>query len=76
MDCPAVQEDRFRAKLDHRRDIVAYEDDRRPTVDDFLHLVEAFLLEADVAYAQHLVDQEDLGVHMGGNRETQPGIHS
>jgi hypothetical protein len=55
--------------------IVRDEDDRRPALLEELQLPEALLLEVGVADGQHLVDHEDLGVHVDRDPEAEPCVH-
>ena len=45
-------------------------------VGDVLHLADGFLLEFGIAYGEDFVHNEDFGVEMGGNSETQPNHHT
>ena len=55
-------------------EVVAHEQDRatgsRSTVG---HLAEALALELGVADGEHLVDEQDVGVEVGGHRERRGG---
>ena len=48
----------------------------RPLLRHVAHLAQAFLLERGVADGQHLVDQQDLGLEMGGDGEAEPHVHA
>ena len=48
----------------------------RPAEADVLHLAEALALKLRVAHRQHLIDDQDLGVQVRGDREGQPHIHA
>ncbi len=52
-----------------------HEDYRAAAVPDVLHLVQALLLEPGVADGEDLVDQQDLGLEMGGHCERQTHVH-
>jgi len=43
---------------------------------DILHFSKALLLEIEVAYGEHLVNNEDLGIQVGRNRETKADVHA
>src|ERR1700687_1671449 len=43
---------------------------------DVLHLVEALALKGRVADGEDLVDDQDLGFEMGGDREGETDVHS
>ena len=59
------------------RKIMADEENRAPLARrHVLHLAEAFLLELGVADGQDLVDDQDLGFEMCGNRESKTHVHS
>ena len=45
-------------------------------LDDVFHPVEAFLLEIEVAHRQNLVDDQDIGVHAGCDREPEADRHA
>ena len=48
----------------------------RPCLGDVAHLAEALLLEGDVADRQHLVDEQDLRLEVGGDGEGQADVHA
>ena len=49
----------------------------RPTLSlQPLELLEAFLLERRVADGEHLVDQQDLGLHLNRDRECEAHVHA
>ena len=70
-----LQEDATGAEVLHRRHVVADEEDRPALLGHVLDLAQALLLEPDVADGQHLVDDQDLGLEVGGHREGQPHVH-
>ena len=39
-------------------------------------LAQTFLLKNGIPYGQNLIDQQNLGFQMGGNRKGQPNVHS
>ena len=43
---------------------------------DVLHLADGFFLEFGVAYGEDFVDDEDLGVEVGGDGETEADHHA
>ena len=48
----------------------------RPSFEARLHPPEALLLEGEVADGEDLVDDQDLGLQVGGHRERQPELHA
>src|SRR5689334_7818107 len=54
---------------------MADEQDGPPAARDLTHLAKTLLLELRVADRQHLVDDQNLGLEMRGNREGQPDVH-
>ncbi len=60
----------------HRRQVVAHEEDRAARRRDVAHLAEALLLELRVADGEHLVDEQDLGLEVGGDGEREPHVHA
>ena len=58
-----------------RGHVVGDEDDRAPLGVQPGEGVEALALEGGVADREHLVDQQDLGVDVGHQREPQPHQH-
>ena len=62
-------------RLDHRH-VVADEEDGPARGGDLVHLAEALALERGVADGQHLVDDQDLGLEVRGDREGQPHVHA
>jgi len=72
---PLVQQDRAGAHPSDGRHIVGHQNHRPPMLPHVLHLPHAFLLEPDVAHGQHLVDDQDIRVHVREDREPQPDIH-
>ena len=71
-----VDEDRARAQIDDRRQVVRDEDERDAARDQLAHAVDALLLEADVADAEHFVDEQHVGVEVRGDREAEPRVHA
>src|SRR5439155_20167225 len=51
------------------------EHERRALLTEAVHAVDALLLELDVTNRQHLVDEEDVRLHVGGDREAEPRHH-
>ena len=49
---------------------------RAPVAGDLAHLAEALGLKVRIADRQHLVDEEDLAVQVGGDREGQTDVHA
>ena len=65
-----------RAQPHHGVHVVADEEDGPATRLDLAHLPEALALELDVADGQHLVDEQDLGLHVGGDGEAEAQVHA
>src|SRR5215472_6896721 len=59
-----------------RGHIVADEQHSAAAAGNFGHLAEALPLEIDVADSEHLVDDQDLGFKMRGDRERKTDIHA
>ena len=55
---------------------VADDDDRLVGVAQFFELVEALVLEVLVADGQNFVDEQNFGVNIDGNGESQTHIHT
>src|SRR5207248_1670680 len=73
---PLLQDKGAAAQGRHRAHVVADEQDRRATLAERLHAVEALLLERGIADGENLVDDEDLGIEMGGDSEGQADVHT
>src|SRR5260370_26479695 len=71
-----LKPDRTIAQRLHRIHVMADEQHRSPTDGDLLDLAEAPLLELGVAHGEHLVDEKDLRLEVGRDRETEPGLHA
>ena len=56
--------------------VVRDEEHRLALVAHAVELVEALLLEGGVADGEHLVDQQDVGVHLDRHREREPDLHA
>ena len=52
------------------------EHDRAPAARDVVHLAEALALELGVADGEHLVDEQDVGVEVRGDREGEAHVHA
>ena len=50
--------------------------DKLGTVHHFQHALPRLLLERQITGADHLIHQEDLRLHSGGNRKSQPHQHA
>jgi hypothetical protein len=55
---------------------VGHEEDRLALVAEPVEHVEALLLEAHVAHREHLVDEQNVSVHLDHHREGQPHLHA
>ena len=72
----SVEQHRAMAEAAHRAHVVGDEQDRPPLLAEPVEDVEALLLEGGVAHGQHLVDQQDVGVHLDHHREGQAHVHA
>jgi hypothetical protein len=70
-----VQEDAARAEVLHRGHVMADEQDRAPLLGHLLDPPQALVLESDVADREDLVDDQDLRLQVGGDREGEPDVH-
>ena len=64
------------AQVLHRRQAVADEHDGLALVAHLGELLVALALEGLIADRQHLVDQQDVGVDIDGDREPEPDVHA
>ena len=64
------------AQAGHGVHVVADEQHGAAAALDLVHLPEAAALELDVADRQHLVDEQDLGLHVGGDGEAEAQVHA
>ena len=71
-----VEHHRAVADVDDRVERVGDEHDRAAVALELAHPVDAPLLERLVAHGEHLVDQQDLGIDVHGDREPQPHEHA
>ncbi len=55
---------------------VADDDDGPPLALELLHVVEALALEGCIADGEHLVDQQDVGLHVHRDREAETDVHA
>jgi hypothetical protein len=55
---------------------VADEQDGPALATDLAHLAQALTLEGGVAYREHLVHDQDLGLEVSGDREREPQVHA
>ena len=75
-DPPAVEQDRPVAEPRDRLHVVRDEEHRPAGGAEVLHPPEAAPLELGVAHGQHLVDEQDLGLEVRGDREREPHVHA
>ncbi len=71
-----IDDDRACAQVENGRQVVGDEDERYAAVDQLAHPFDAAILERRIADAEHLVDQQDVGIEMRGNRETEARVHA
>ena len=74
-DAAVVEQDRALAQLRNRLHVVRDENHRPAGRSEILHPPEAAPLELGVPDREHLVDEQDLGLEMRGDRERQPHVH-
>jgi hypothetical protein len=55
---------------------VAHEDNRSSSACDIIHLAKAAFLEGGISDREHFVNQEDLGLEMRRDGESQPQVHA
>ena len=70
-----VQQHGAIAQALHGAHVVGHQEDRAPFTPQPLEALVALLLKGGVAHGQHLVDQQDVGVHLHGHGERQPHAH-
>src|SRR3954471_21089037 len=75
-DFAVIDQDRAGAEVDHRGQVVRDEGQRDAARDQLAHPGHAFFLEADVADAEHFVDQQDVGIHVRRDREAKARVHA
>jgi hypothetical protein len=74
---PAVEQQDAAAQAADGRHVVAHEQNRPAVAGGIAHLPEALLLERRVTDGEHLVDDQDLGLEMGGDAEaSRSSCHS
>src|SRR5713101_5263921 len=56
--------------------VMGYEDDGLPPLAELVDPRRALLLKRGVAHRQDFVDQQDVGIHLRGNRKSQPHKHA
>ena len=76
LELAALDEHRAGAEAPDGAHVVRHEQDRLALVLHAVEHVEALLLEGRVAHREHLVDQEDVGVHLDHHREGEPHVHA
>ena len=73
---PLVDLDRTIAELRDRLQLCETKRTVRPALPKLLHAAEAAALELRVADRQHLVDEQDLGLEVRGDREREAHVHA
>ena len=73
---PVGEHHRRVAEVEHGLQVVADEDHRTALRDPLLDSLEALLLESEIADREHLVDDQDLGLEVGRDREREPHLHA
>ena len=71
-----VEPDRALAHHLDRRQVVRHEQNGSTVVTKRQHLADRAVLEGHVADGQHLVDQQHVGVDVGGDREAESRVHA
>ena len=74
-DEPVLQQHRAIAEALDRRSVVRDEDDRAAALLELEDLAEALPLERLVADGEHLVEQQDVGLDVRGDREAEAHVH-
>ena len=72
---PAVEQDRAVAEPRDRCMLWETKSTVRPELPNVLHATEAPPLELGVADGEHLVDEQDLGLEVRGDRERESHVH-
>ena len=75
-NAPLMQPHHPVAEVQHLPRRVGDEENRLAIRPEMPHPRHALLREARIAHAQRLIHNQDFGVHVGGNGESQPGAHS
>ena len=75
-DAPAVQHQPARRERFHGRQIVAHEQNGAAGFRHLRHFPDAFLLKADIADGEHLVDHQNIQLEMRRDGERQPHEHA
>lgn len=75
-NAPLMQPHHPVAEVQHLPRRVGDEENRLALRPEMPHPRHALLREARIAHAQRLIHNQDFGVHVGGNGESQPGAHS
>lgn len=74
--CARVENDSLVAEIRDRRQVMRHERNRDARSLELLHALHALLLERHVANAQDLVDDQGIGIEVGGDCEPESGVHS
>ena len=74
-DLPALEQDAAPAQRLDDGEVVRDEDDRPPVARHLAHLAQRLSLESRIAHRQHLVDEQDLGLEVGGHGKGQAHRH-
>ena len=71
-----IQPDHFLAKPANLVELVADKDDGAAAAGDFTHLPQAFFLKYHISHSQNLINQQRLGLQVGGDGKCQARLHS
>src|SRR4029077_18815438 len=72
----SLEQERAVAEAVERAHVVCDENDRAPLVAHAIEDVEALLLERRVAYREHLIDEQDVGVNLYRDGKGEPDMHA
>ena len=72
---PMFQDDRTAANGLHLIQIMRHKNQRRTAVNELSHPIQAAQPKDGIPHRQHLIDQQHLGVYVGGDAKAQPGVH-
>src|ERR1700721_2390937 len=73
---PAVEQKSTRTKFSNAFEIVRNEEHRSTVGKHFLHARQALLLEDMITDTQNLIDDENVGIYMSRDRESEASVHA
>ena len=74
-DAAAIEQQAVVAERCDAFELVGHDHDRQAAPDHLANPVERLPLEPVVADGEHLVDDQDVGTHVRGDREPKPRVH-